>query len=85
MALAMDKVVAIVGTTDGLHDSCSAEEFRDFIVYTLAGRTVDPSTLHAEVSAFLHSNIFDNTTIGLIYRPMSLRRASNILRMNGSI
>jgi serine/threonine protein phosphatase PrpC len=82
--LEMDDVRAVLGTTDGIHDSCSREELRSFLVYCMAGRVADAETLQSDVRAFLSQNISDNATIGIVYKPISVRRAISTLRTKAS-
>src|ERR1044072_8513947 len=78
--LDMKRVVALIGTTDGLHDCCSRDEFREFIVYSITGQGVGADSFKSDVIAFLGRNISDNTTIGLVYQPIALHRGTRMLR-----
>lgn len=68
----MNNIVAIIGTSDGIHEACSTEELRRFTLYCMAKRFTDSETLSVELLRFLQDNLSDNATFGLLYKTMNI-------------
>lgn len=77
----MKGVIALLGTTDGVHESCGHEELRHFVLYCMLHQIVEPETLKRELHEFLIDNLSDNASMGLIYQACSPRRLVALSKM----
>lgn len=71
----MNNVVAIIGTSDGIHEACSAKELRRFTVYCMAKRKtklLSDFDMVSELLYFLQKNIKDNSTFGIVHKKISI-------------
>jgi serine/threonine protein phosphatase PrpC len=75
----MDNVVAIIGTSDGIHEACSTEELRQFTVYCMAKRLVDSKVVGMELRRFLQESISDNATFGLVYKVVNKHQLNSMV------
>lgn len=74
----MKEVVALIGTTDGVHERCSHEELRQFILYLIYSRMIGSDEVKEELEKFLGENLADNATLCIAHRQLSNRR---VIRM----
>ena len=77
----MEGVIALLGTTDGVHESCSHGELRGFVLYCMFHQIVEPEILKRELHDFLFDNLSDNASMALIYQPYSAKRLATLSRM----
>lgn len=60
-------------TTDGVHESCTPDELKNFLLYCVNQGIRTREDLTIELSNFLRYNLSDNYSMILFYHPMSLR------------
>lgn len=75
---AMGRMIAIVGTTDGVHGYCSSRELILFLIYCIANVGYQQSFLERDLRIFLKENLSDNATIAVVCRRQSLHHLSYI-------
>lgn len=63
--------VAMFATSDGVHESCTIDELRRFVLHCVEAGIVDNARFRKKLEEFLGQNISDNYSMVLWYRALS--------------
>lgn len=76
--------IAVVASTDGIHEACTPDELVAFITFCLSQKGIDVAH---EIDDFLVNNLSDNATLGITHRQLSsksLRHLTNSFVRKGT-
>jgi serine/threonine protein phosphatase PrpC len=74
------RILAVIGTSDGVHTACSHSELDTFINWCVRGRLQTSIELASALQEFIGENLSDNSTLAIWYD----RRAGRRARRGGS-